>query len=193
MRVKIINVAMLLVSVLFFSSCEDTYTPKPRGFQRIEFPAKKYVAYTNDCGFSCELPDYAIVFPDYSMQQEKCWFNIFYRPYNATLHISFKKVSKAKELNSLADDAHTLVYKHTVKADEIFETYIEKENLRGMVYDISGNTATNFQFYVTDTVSNYLRGALYFNERTNPDSVAPVLEYLKKDVYKMIETIQWKN
>jgi gliding motility-associated lipoprotein GldD len=86
-----------------------------------------------------------------------------------------------------------LVYKHTVKADEIYETYIENETLHGMVYELSGNTASSFQFYVTDSLKNYMRGALYFNERTNVDSVSPVLTYLKKDILHMIETLKWEK
>jgi gliding motility-associated lipoprotein GldD len=194
---KVVNrlaLAGLLCSSLFLlNSCSDDYTPKPRGFQRFEFPAKQYKVHQNDCGFSFEIPDYAVVLPDFTAEQQKCWFNVYYQPYNATLHISYDKVSSPKELERLAEDARTLVYKHTIKADEIFETYIENKHLRGMVYELSGNTATNFQFYVTDTVKSYMRGALYFNVQTDIDSVGPVLDYLKKDVLHMIETIKWKN
>lgn len=187
------NLLPLLVVMFLLVSCGSDYTPKPRGFQRFEFPKKTYKMHHNDCGFSCEIPEYAVVLPDFSTAQNKCWFNVYYQPYNATLHISFDKVKSPAELARLAEDARTLVYKHTVKADEIYETYIENKQLRGMIYELSGNTATNYQFYVTDTVSNYLRGALYFNERTNLDSVTPVLDYLKGDVLRMIETLNWKK
>lgn len=182
-----------LSAVLLLSACEDDYTPKPRGFQRFDFAPVNYVAYKNECGFSCELPDYAVVLPDFTTENKKCWFNIYYQPYNATLHISFDKVKSINELNRLAEDARTLVYKHTIKADEIYETYVENERLQGMIYELSGNTATNFQFYVTDSTHNYLRGALYFNVQTNIDSVTPVLNHLKQDVMHMIKTLSWLN
>lgn len=185
------NLAALLFIVLFAAGCSEDYTPKPRGFQRFVFDEKKYKPYSNDCGFSCEIPDYAVVLPDFSTEHQKCWFNVYYQPFNATLHISFSKVKKPSDLIKLSEDARTLVYKHTVRADEIYETYIENKHLRGMVYELSGNTATSLQFYVTDSVQNYMRGALYFNEHTNVDSVAPVLAYLEKDIYKMIETLRW--
>lgn len=187
------RIFLLLIVVVLGVGCNDEYTPKPRGFQRFVFPAKQYKTHHNDCGFTCEIPDYATVLPDFSMENKKCWFNIYYQPYNATLHISFDQVKQPQDLNKLAEDARTLVYKHTVKADEIYETYIENERLHGMVYELSGNTATNFQFYVTDSVKNYMRGALYFNDRTNVDSVAPVHEYLKKDVLHMIQTLKWEK
>lgn len=181
----------LVFAAVFVTACNQDYTPKPRGFQRFEFTKTNYQTHHNACGFSFEIPDYATVLPDFSMAQNKCWYNVYYQPYNATLHLSFDQVKSPQDLQRLAEDARTLVYKHTIKADEIFETYIENENLHGMVYELSGNTATNFQFYVTDSIHNYMRGALYFNIQTNPDSVAPVLTHLKADVMHMIKTIRW--
>lgn len=187
------NFLFLIFTAVFVIACSQEYTPKPRGFQRFEFTQTKYQTHHNNCGFSFEIPDYATVLPDFSMAQNKCWYNVYYQPYNATLHLSFDQVKSSQDLQRLAEDARTLVYKHTIKADEIFETYIENENLSGMVYELSGNTATNFQFYVTDSVSNYMRGALYFNTQTNADSVAPVLVHLKKDVMHMIKTLRWSK
>lgn len=187
------NFLFLIFTAVFVTACSQEYTPKPRGFQRFEFTQTKYQTHHNNCGFSFEIPDYATVLPDFSMAQNKCWYNVYYQPYNATLHLSFDQVKSSQDLQRLAEDARTLVYKHTIKADEIFETYIENENLSGMVYELSGNTATNFQFYVTDSVSNYMRGALYFNTQTNADSVAPVLVHLKKDVMHMIKTLRWSK
>jgi gliding motility-associated lipoprotein GldD len=189
---KIKKGSMLLLMGALLSACSDDYVPKPRGFQRMTFDPKNYVPYENKCGFTCELPDYAEVIPDYlSGEERECWYNIFYKPFNATLHISYSEIKNNADYIKLAEDARTLVYKHTVRADEIYETYIENENLKGMVYQLSGNTATNFQFYVTDSTRNYIRGSLYFNEQTNNDSVAPVLAFLEKDIYKMIQTLHW--
>lgn len=187
-----LNLALATLLMLSLAGCKNDYIPKPRGFQRFVFEPKRYVPYSNACGFSFSLPDYAIVVPDYlSGEMRPCWYNIYYKPFNATLHISYSRIRSRNEYVKLTEDAHRMVYKHTVKADEIYETYIEKNNLQGIVYDLSGNTATSFQFYVTDSTRNYLRGSLYFNVQTNIDSIAPVLEYLKKDVYKMIETLEW--
>lgn len=180
------------IVIVLFTSCEKSYTPKPRGFQRFEFEPKKYVPYSNKCGFSFELPDYALVVPDYlSGEVHDCWYNIYYKPFNATLHISYNPIRDQKEYIKLTEDARKLVYKHTVKADEIYETYIQNAHVKGMVFELSGNTATSFQFFVSDSTKNYLRGALYFNVQTNTDSVKPVLAYLEKDIYKMIETLRW--
>lgn len=177
---------------MFTVSCEQSYIPKQRGFQRIIMPEKKYKPFVSDCGFRCEIPVYAEVFPDYNFQ-EKCWFNVFYAPFNATLHLSYKAIKNKAELGRLIEDSRLLVYKHTVRADEIYEVLVGNKYLNGMLYELSGNTATNFQFYVTDSVSGYLRGALYFNTQTNTDSVAPVLDFLKQDVMHMLQTTRWNT
>ncbi|TAE90481.1 MAG: gliding motility lipoprotein GldD [Bacteroidetes bacterium] len=192
LRPSYIYLSYCCAAVLLLAACSSEYTPKPRGFQRFIFPEKQYKPYRSDCGFSFEIPEYAAVLPDFTQEHQKCWINVYYQPYNATLHISFNKAKNSQELFKLSEDARTLVYKHTVKADEIYETYIENEFVRGMVYDLSGNTASNFQFYVTDSSTNYMRGALYFNTRTNIDSITPVLAYLKQDVLHMLETTRWK-
>jgi hypothetical protein len=49
------------------------------------------------------------------------------------------------------------------------------------------------QFYLTDSVKNFLRGALYIKEIPNYDSLRPVISFLSEDVIKMIETAEWRN
>ncbi len=189
---SVLTVCLLVLSILFVS-CEEEYTPKPRGFQRIEFPTEKtYSEYVSDCGFSIKIPSYVTVEPDNHPSAEKCWYNVNYGPFGATLHLSYKSFANANELMKLTEDARTLVYKHTIKADEIYETEIGNAYIQGMLYELSGNTATNFQFFVMDSTHHFIRGALYFNTRTNNDSVAPVLTYLKTDIVQMLESLRWK-
>jgi gliding motility-associated lipoprotein GldD len=183
---------LLGLSFLLFTSCEDDYSPKPRGFQRIDLPKQEYAIYHADCGFSLDVPTYATMKLDDHPTAEKCWYNISYAPFNATLHLSYKPYKNEDELFKLTEDARTLVYKHTIKADEIYETQINNAYLSGMLYELSGSTATNFQFYALDSTGNFIRGALYFNTKTNTDSVAPVLAFLKEEVLHSIESLRWK-
>ena len=59
-------------------------------------------------------------------------------------------------------------------------------------YELDGSTATNAQFFITDSTKHFLRGSLYFNSTTNQDSIAPVLAFLKIDMLKLIESLEWK-
>ncbi|MDE5612858.1 MAG: gliding motility lipoprotein GldD, partial [Odoribacter sp.] len=59
-------------------------------------------------------------------------------------------------------------------------------------YFIEGNTASSTQFYVTDSVKHFLRGALYFKQHPDKDSLAPVIHYLRQDIVNLMETVRFK-
>jgi len=180
---------------LFFTlvSCGENYTPKPRAYQRIIFPERKYeICNVVQCNYSFEIPVYANIKRDPYPGADTCWYNVHFRPLNATLHLSYMKVQNREQLFKYIDDSRTMVYKHVMKAEEIVENYISANNLHGIFYELDGNTATNVQFYVTDSTTNFLRGSLYFNENTKSDSVAPVLAFLKQDILHLIKTIKWE-
>jgi len=64
--------------------------------------------------------------------------------------------------------------------------------VHGILYDVGGNAASAVQFYVTDSSRHFLRGSLYFYASPNADSIAPAVEYFRKDVEHLIETLKWK-
>lgn len=184
----------IIISILVLAACsEDVTVPKPRGFQRIDFPVKKYYRSQNPCNYSMDVPEYATVELDKYPNAEPCWYNVQYKPFNATLHLSYKPIANRDTLFKLLNDSRTMVYKHTMKADEIFENYISKSGKSGIFYELDGSTATNAQFFITDSTHHFLRGSLYFNVATNQDSIAPILAFLKKDMLRLIETLEWKK
>ena len=68
----------------------------------------------------------------------------------------------------------------------------EKYKVYGLLYDYEGITATSTQFYLTDSVNHFFRGALYFNTEVT-DSLLPINNFLKEDIKHMIETFKWEN
>ena len=62
-----------------------------------------------------------------------------------------------------------------------------------MFYEVVGNAASQAQFYVTDSTQHFLSGSLYFYVKPNYDSILPATEYVKNDIRKIMETLQWKN
>ena len=192
---RVIRILFIAIGVLFlFYSCKENYTPKARAYFRINYPEHEYLPYSNPCGFSFELPVYAIVEPDKSKEAEPCWYNIIYTPFRAILHLSYKEISDEENFYELAGDARDFVYRHTVKASEISEILINNDHkLGGVLYELEGNTATTVQFFITDSTENFLRAALYFDVKTNRDSLDPVIEFLKNDIKKMINSFQWSE
>ena len=84
-----------------------------------------------------------------------------------------------------------MAYTHTIKAESIHEKYFRKPSVFGLIYYIEGNTASSTQFFVTDSSRHFLRGALYFNQHPDKDSLAPVIQFLRQDIVQLIETIQF--
>ena len=179
---------------LVMESCGGNYTPKPRGYFRIALPKKAYTLF-DSAGFpySFEYPTYAKIVSDKEANAEPYWVNINYRGYKAVLHLSYKKINN--DLPTLLEDVHAFVYKHTIKADAILETnYSSSERkVYGTLYDIEGNAASALQFYLTDSTKNFVRGALYFYTRPNKDSLAPVVEFFRKDVVRLVDTFTWRR
>ena len=67
----------------------------------------------------------------------------------------------------------------------------EENKVYGVLYDIHGNSASNLQFFATDSIENFLRGSLYFNTIPNADSLQPVKDYIKEDLQNLIESLKW--
>lgn len=184
----------ILSLTLILSSCDEEYTPKPRGYFRIDLPENSYQTFKSDCPFSFEYSTYAKAAVYKGKQIENCWYNIYYSKLNATIHLSYTPLQSKSDLETQLANSRTLVYKHTVKADGIEEIPIsyESKNVYGLLYNLSGNSASQAQFYVTDSSRHFLRCALYFNSSPNADSIAPVLNYINKDIEHLITTFKWE-
>jgi len=178
------------LSILF--AC-NTYTPKPRGYFRIDLPEKKYVLYNpTSCPFSFEYPVYAKVVKDSDSRAEPCWINVEFPELNGKIHISYKTIQH--NFAKFSEESRILAYKHSIKADAITETLIKKPGkVSGIKYTIEGDAASSVQFFVSDSTQHFLRGALYFTVITRKDSLAPVIQFVEKDIDHLIHTLKWKD
>lgn len=186
---------IFMLALCAFACNSPEYTPKPTGYNRIEFPVKKYQPFVSKSPYSFDFPVYANMYADSTDSSQPNWYNLTFPSFNARLHISYYPITSKKEFNVLMEDSRKLAYKHTVKATGIDEGIIKlpEKKVYGVFYTIEGNTASAAQFYLTDSNKNYLRGALYFNEAPKIDSVLPVINFIRKDLDQMIKTFRWKN
>lgn len=187
------SIIIICGSLLFLISCNDTPTPKPRGYFRIGLPEKEYRLLDSIFPYTFEYPVYANITGDLHAKSETNWINIDFPRFKGRIHLSYKTINK--NLGTFTEDAHSLVMKHIPKASAIEEIRIENRENRvyGLLYDIKGTGAASpCQFYVTDSTSHFLRGALYFSVIPNNDSLAPVIDFIKSDIQHMLETMKWK-
>jgi gliding motility-associated lipoprotein GldD len=185
----------LFITILAGCSSGGDYSPKPRGYFRIPLPNKKYQAYQGNCNYTFDYPVYASIAPDSSKNSRPCWLNLSFPQFNSRIHLSYQSFSSPETFNALVEDARKLAFTHTVKATAINEAQISYADRKvyGTYYTIKGNTASSIQFFLTDSVKNYLRGALYFHEQPRQDSIQPVLEFVAEDINVMIKSFRWKE
>jgi len=188
----LVILSVLSVLVLNLPACQDNnYTPKPRGYFRIDLPHKAYKTYQGTCPFTFEYPEYSSVEIDDERDAKPCWLNIRFQTFNATIHLSYNEVKN--NLSKFTEDSRTLTNKHIIKASGIDESVITTpHNVYGVKFDIEGNTASSVQFYATDSLHHFLRGALYFNVAPQVDSLYPVIRFVEADIDHLVETLQWK-
>jgi gliding motility-associated lipoprotein GldD len=180
--------------VILAASCNNDYYPKPRGYFRIDLPEKSYIVFDSALPYKFEVPAYARVVPDTDPHAEPHWINIWFPQFKGTLHLSYKKING--NLTNYLEDTRTMVMKHIPKASSIDDKAYENpgKKVYGLTYTISGVAAASpYQFYLTDSTKNFVRGALYFNTVPNNDSLAPVIEFLKEDINHLIETFEWRE
>lgn len=189
--------ALITGALCFMTSCGDDddeiFIPKPKGYPRIAFEEKAYKRYDSVCPYSFEIPTYSFIDNDKHLGADPCWLNINFPKYKAKVHLSYKTITN--NLDTILDQSRDFAVKHQVKSTGIDETVIIRDSAKvyGLVYDISGNTASNLQFYLTDSTHHFMRGALYFDAVPNIDSLKIVVDYLRKDIVHMIKTFNWKG
>ena len=187
-----------LIVAFITISCNSEYTPRPRGYFKINLPKKEYRSFDQPgYPYTFEYPVYGKVIKDtmfFDRQPENpYWINIDFPQFNSRIHISYKDVQK-NNFDSLVNDAFTMSYKqHTYKASAIEpEPFTTPNGISGVYFTLKGNAATANQFFATDSVKHFLRGALYFNATPNEDSLRPVNNFLREDMQHLINTLRWK-
>jgi len=194
MELKINSLLTAAFVALIFApafSCREDYTPKQKGYIRIDYPEKVYTSYHAEQGYSFEYPAYAKISGD-SSKEHPDWLNIEFPQFDGKIYLSYRRINGNP--GPYADESRDLAYKHTIKAESINESLINipEKKVYGIFYDIKGNAASSVQFFVTDSSANFLRGSLYFNTQPNQDSLAPVIQFIRQDIDHFIKSLEWK-
>lgn len=177
--------------MLLLTSCGKNYVPKPFGYFRIALPEQRYQPFDSPAyPFRFEISESAEV--QNRPGNGGMWFDIVYPSLNARINCTYLPVRG--NLRALSDDAQEFVYKHASMANSIPEQGFENpdKDMYGVFFSIRGNTASPYQFYMTDSTRHFLRGAVYFNCVPNQDSLAPVFDFMETDLRHLIETLEWK-
>jgi gliding motility-associated lipoprotein GldD len=197
MKIPLIKHLCLIVLLISIIACNSTYTPKRQGYFKIDFPKHEYKQFDQPgYPYTFEYPVYANILKDTTFFEDKpenpYWINIEFPRFAGKIYISYKEIGKS-DLNKLVNDAYNMTYKHSTRATEIVDSAMRTANgISGVFFSVGGNAATAKQFFVTDSVKHFLRGALYFDASPNEDSLGVVNNFLQDDMKHLINTFRWK-
>lgn len=199
---KFLKPVMILIGVLLIvflmQSCNSSFTPKPQGYYKIDFPEKSYTIFDQPgYPYAFEYPKYAKIVKDSTFFGETTenpwWINIEFPQFNGRIYISYKAIGKNR-FDTLVKHAFVLTGKHSAKAYSIDDSLMVTPNgINGMFFSVGGDVATANQFYLTDSSRHFLRGAMYFDATPNADSLGIVNRFILADMKHLINTFRWKE
>lgn len=188
--------AYCLFLLLLLTGCTDDPVPKPRGYFRIDLPTGTNAPSPPVCPFTADIPSYAKLLPGKGMAGEAegaCWSNLVFPGQRAVVNMTWRQIKG--DLPELIEDAHAFKAKHEQMATRIKTEEVVRDSARvfGTLFSVDGNVASPMVFYLTDSSSNFLYGALYFDVRPNADSLAPVTERIRADIQRFAKSLHWQN
>ena len=197
MQLKNIGCILMIFLIISCQNSNNSYLPKPRLYPKVNYPTKVYEDFdASYCSFTFQKPEYAQVVQDKYFFDEKpvdpCWFDLNIDTLNSTLHCSYIPVLDRAHFDKLIGDSFRMIGEHNKKADYREDQLIlNAQGVQGILFEVDGPVASPLQFFLTDSTTHFLRASLYFNSTVNPDSIAPVYEFVKEDVFKMISSFEW--
>ena len=189
------KIAGLLGFIFLMVGCEQAYTPKPKGYNRLLLPPREYVSIPDSLPYTFEISTAAKLLRDSSYIAEKYWIDLYYPDITANIQITYKNLNQDSQfLKELVNDSYKLTSKHQIKAYAIEESVVRTPlGKTAVIAELEGEVPSQFQFFITDSTDNFIRGALYFRTSTKNDSLAPAIEYMKIDAMHLINTLEWKK
>ncbi len=188
------NQTLFLSCLFFMMACkEENPVPRPASYLRLELPDHSYTTYSDGCDYSFDVSELYQVLPAPAENGNECHKRIELGPLNGTAYIRYWNIG-GEPLAFFVNSANDEIDRHKLKADNIADENIIRESDRvfGTFFELQGDVATPFQFYLTDSISHFLYCEVLFNSAPNYDSLRPTLQYVKKDLKHLTETLQWK-
>lgn len=186
----------LSLGLVLLCACSNDPTPRPKGYFRIDLPAKRYIPYKGGCGFDAEVPAYSVVTRRAADTLNKadmaCRLELRFPDQNGEVYMTYRRIQN--DLAELIEDAHAFKSKHEVMAGRIRNERVLRPDARvyGTMFNVDGNVASPMVFYMTDSVEHFLYGALYFQARPNADSLRPLVDRAREDLTQFAATLAWK-
>ena len=184
----------IIISLFFFTlmifSCNEANLPKQNGFLRIEFKEPYYSIHEEiDTPFNFYYNSNSTDLDQIGNNQ----FLFDYSDLNLSLNLSFYNIISSQDLEEKSRDFSLILDTHTKKSNGVILREYDNDNRRifGKLYEIKGDVASPIQFYLTDSISNFISGSVNLKFKSNYDSIYPSIQYVKNDILVLFESINW--
>jgi gliding motility-associated lipoprotein GldD len=186
---------ILLCSII--TSCEeDPVIPKRSTCLQIDFPDYKFHEQKGTGPYEFNLPDVWTITPRVKYNGNTCQEEIDLATdskYHGIAVLTYYKYKKKDNLFELINDSNMEVEYEKIMANTIhYSQIIDEDNqVYGTFFELIGNgVATPFQFYLTDSLENYIHGKVLLSY-TKYNCAKPLLNHVKTGVLELINTIKW--
>ncbi len=186
----------IYVIFIFLFGCDNYFLPKQSAYLRLDYPMPEYKLIDNiDFPFFFESNTKLSEISDIQINPESIDFIINYNKLNAQINFQYKNVNSNEKLYAYIFDLKRTIETHSTIANSVrIKDYsLRDKNIFGRIFDLSGNVASPYQFYLTDSTNNIISGLVYFNVKPNYDSILPAINYIERDIIHLIESFDWKN
>lgn len=183
---------LILLPILFvFVACDgdEMPIPKPPTYLRNDLPKHQYVQFSDGCPYTFEL---AKIYTAKEVNPANCHKDIDLGQVNGVINFSY--IDMTENLSNYVNFANDKVDEHKLMATAINDQKIlhPDKKVYGTFFELEGDVATPFQFYLTDSTQRFVSGVVLLNCKPNYDSLRPTLDYLKVDLLHLMNTFEWK-
>ena len=182
-----------LIGLLFSCSENAILIPKPPTYLRLNLPKHEYKLFSDKCPYTFEIPKTFDVIQVEEKNIVSCHKEIKLGALNGVINFSY--IEMIEPLSRYVNYSNDKVDEHKIKASSIEDLKIlrPEDRVFGTFFELKGDVATPFQFYLTDSTSRFVSGVVYFNSVPNYDSLKPSLDYLKLDLMRLVNSFKWKK
>ena len=183
---------IVIFLLLLGCSANEESVPLPKSYLRIDFPQKSFHSLNSKCPFSFEIPDYCFSAEKFT-KLPPCYKTLIFPDFKAELLCSYKKIDSS--VFTLIEQIRSNVDAHNFRAQGVIEnTWLNPEkNVYGNTFEITGNVACNYIFYLTDSTNHFFSAELLFMAKPNYDSLQPVIRFIEYDLRRLVQTFQWEK
>ena len=188
------------ILLFLFCSCENVELPKPNAYLRLDFPSPTYKEIVFEPKSTIiELNTASTLITDIKSTtnaNSAISKSISYPLINAEIKLEYYNLNKSNKLNDRLkqlSDFTSIHLKKSSNSPKIQEFINQNKKVYASIINIKGDVTSPSQFYATDSVNNLLIGILNLKSKTKYDSVLPALDYIKTDIYHLIESVEWSD